>query len=434
LDRRSPINPSAVLAVIIGSYAMIIIDTSIVMTGLPHIRVDLAMNAGEMSWVQSIYTLFFGGFLLLGARVGDVFGARRALQIGLFLFMVTSMAIAFAQSPAWMRIARACQGIGAALVAPSALALLTLNFKDGEARNRAVAWYGATAGIGASVGLLLGGWLADITSWRAGFILNLPIALLLIWGAWAYVRESEKIFLRFDFIGALLSTFAIGTIIYGVSEASKLEWSDPLVTTCLGAGGLLLIAFTWHESRAESPLMPLHLFSSGRRAGAYLARFLFLGPMVGFFFFSSQYMQEVWRFSSLQAGLGFFPMTMAAFAVPMTVPKLIRAFGEATVLVSGLMMIFIGLRWLSLVQTDSSFWFSMALPMVLVGAGQGLSLAPLTSAGVSNTQPHEAGAASSITNVCHQVGASFSLSLIASVSAASLQGISNHTHAVLIST
>lgn len=434
MDRRSPINPVAVLAVIIGSYAMIIIDTSIVMTGLPHIRADLAMNEGELSWVQSIYTLFFGGFLLLGARAGDVFGARRALQIGLLVFMITSVAIACAQSPAWMLIARASQGIGAALVAPAALALLTLNFKDGEARNKAVAWYGATAGIGASVGLLMGGLLADVISWRAGFILNLPIALLLIWGARKYVRESEKIILRFDLPGALLSTLAIGIIIYGVSDASTLGWDDSRVATCLGTGAVLLLIFVWHESRTASPLMPLHLFLSRRRAGGYLTRFLFLGPMVGFFFFSSQFMQEVWKFSSLQAGLAFFPMTMVAFAVPMIVPKLVRAFGEATVLVVGFMLIFIGLRWMSLVQAGSSFWLSMALPMVLVGAGQGLSLAPMTSAGVSDTKPHEAGAASGITNVFHQVGASFGLSLIASVAAASSREIDDHAHAVLAGT
>lgn len=429
-----PANPIAVLSVIIGSYAMIIIDTSIVMTGLPHIRADLAMNAGELSWVQSIYTLFFGGFLLLGARAGDVFGARRVLQVGLLLFMGTSVAIACAQSPIWMLVARASQGLGAAFVAPAALALLTLNFKEGEARNKAVAWYGATAGIGASVGLLLGGLVADVISWRAGFILNIPIALLLILGARKYIRESEKIALRFDLIGALLSTLAVGIIIYGVSKASQLGWDDALVATCICTGALLLLAFVWHESRTKSPLMPLHLFMSRRRAGAYLTRFLFLGPMVGFFFFSSQYMQEVWRFTSLQAGLGFFPMTMAAFAVPMIVPKLIRAYGEATVLVVGLMMIFIGLKWMALVQADSSFLFSMALPMVLVGAGQGLSLAPMTSAGVSGTRPNEAGAASGITNVSHQVGASFGLSLIASIAAASSRGIEDHAYAVLEST
>jgi len=408
-------NNTYVLGIIIGSYLIILVDTSIIMTGLPHIQVEIGLSPTTLSWAQSIYTLFFGGFLLIGARACDALGARKALEAGLWIFMTASVAIAGAQSPSWLLSARAFQGLGAAFVAPAALALLTLHFKEGEERNRAVAWYGSTAGIGASVGMVLGGWLADVLSWRAGFLLNLPLSSLLIFASRRYLHENPPQKTRFDFPGAILSTSGFGSLIYGVSRTAEHGWLSTDVLTFLVLSVALLALLVWHENRTASPLIPLMLFSSRRRVGAYLARFLFLGPMVAFFFFGSEFMQESLRFSALKAGLAFLPMTVFACLSPALVPGLIRRFGDSPVMIGGLLLIFVGLQWLSHMPYSAEFWRSIALPMILIGAGQGFCLAPMTAASISEIDVRHVGAASGVLNMAHQVGASFGLGLIASV-------------------
>ncbi|GBR70370.1 MFS transporter [Gluconobacter kanchanaburiensis NBRC 103587] len=430
---RKP-NPNAILVIIICSYMMILLDTSIVITGIPHIQADLGLGATALSWVQSIYTLFFGGFLLLGARIGDRLGGQQALRTGLVIFMIMSLAIALAKTAAWLLIARAGQGIGAAIIAPAALTLLATNFEQGEARNRAVAWYGSTAGIGAALGLVLGGWLADAVSWRAGFLLNLPVGALMLVASSRYLRKDKPAAGHLDSLGAILSTMGIGSLIFGVSQTAETGWTSTVTLTSLAAGTLLIAVFIWHEARTRSPLVPLHLFCHRRRMGAYIARFLFLGPMVGFFFFGSQFMQGVLGYSSMQAGLGFMPMTACAFAAPFIGPRLIRRFGDDAVMIGGLLTIFFGMAWLSFIDAGASYWASIALPMVLIGTGQGFSLAPMTAVGISDTTREEAGAASGLVNVAHQVGASFGLGLLASIATAAGQGHASTTEALVAGT
>lgn len=437
MNTKNSASDTARLAVIVGSYLMILLDTSVVITGLPHIRDDIGLSPIELFWVQSIYTLMFGGFLLLGARAGDILGGRRALNLGLSIFMATSLAIAFAQTPAWLLTARAAQGIGAAIVAPSALTLLSNNFEEGEKRSWAVAWYGSAAGIGASIGLVAGGLFADLLSWRVGFLVNLPVGLLLIFAAKRYLRDSGRAPVRLDLVGAILSTFGVGAIIYAVTQAAEAGWGDLQTMALLSVGALLSAIFIWHESRVEQPLMPLRLFADRRRVGAYIARFLFLGPMVGFFFFGSQFLQGELGFTATEAGLGFLPMTIFAFVAALHVPWLSRSLGEGAVLVGGLLTIFVGMVWLSFAGASADFWISVAMPMVLIGAGQGLALAPMTSAGISGAAQSDTGAASGIVNVAHQLGASFGLGLLSSIGAMAVEtgtvdrdAILAQTHAV----
>lgn len=412
----------AVLAIILISYLMIVLDISIVITGLPKIQADLHFSATGLSWVQTAYTLAFGGFLLLGARAGDILGRRRMFIAGLMLFTVASLAVGLAQSAAWLICARAVQGVGAAILAPSTLAILSASFPEGHERTRAVGYYGATAGIGATIGLVLGGIFAGWLSWRVGFFINLPIGIALMFYARRYLKETELHSGQFDLAGALSSTLGMTALVYGLVRSTSAGWSDLFTIASLAAGVLLLAFLVFNEWRAKQPIMPLRLFASRERSGAYAARLFFLGAMLGFWFFTSLFLQGVIGFSPFEAGLAFLPTTLPNFAAAMAVPKLTRRIGNGRLLAVGLTVSLIGMAWLSHVSADTSFLAGVALPMILIGIGQGLTLSPLTVAGIAGVAAKDAGAASGLVNVAHQLGGSLGLSILVVVFAAAGSG------------
>jgi EmrB/QacA subfamily drug resistance transporter len=411
-------NKRAILAIILVSYVMIVLDTSVVLTGLPKIHLELGFSDSGLAWVQSAYTLTFGGFLLLAARAGDVIGRRRMLVAGLALFTLASLAIGAAATPAALVIARAVQGLGAAILAPSTLALLQTTFAEGGERTQAVSLYSATAGIAASVGLVLGGVLAEWMSWRVGFLVNLPIGLAMIWAALRYIPESPRRSGQFDIAGALTSTAGMSALVYAFIRSASSGWSDWLTQGTLAAGLLLLAAFIAAERSAAQPIMPLRLFADRQRASAYAARMLFLGAMIGFFFFTTQYLQTVLNYPPSLTGMAFLPMTLVNFAVALQVPRLTRRFGNARLLACGLAVCLAGMAWLSRVSPDSGYWLAVALPMVLIGAGQGMTLSPLTAAGIAGVPAQDAGAASGVVNVAHQLGNSLGLAVLVALAGA----------------
>jgi EmrB/QacA subfamily drug resistance transporter len=409
---------TAVLAVVLVSYLMIVLDISIVITALPQLHDDLGFSATGLSWVQNAYLLAFGGLLLLGARAGDLLGRRRVFIAGLGMFTAASLGIGLAQSPAMLLLARAVQGVGAATLAPSTLALLTTSFPAGPERTRAIGYYGATAGVGASLGLVLGGVLTDLISWRVGFFLNVPIGIAMMLAAPRVLPETERRSGRFDVAGALSSTAGMVALVYGLVRSAEAGWSDPLTVGTLVAGVVLLALFVLDEWRAAQPIMPLRLFASRERTGAYLGRLLFLGGMLGFWFYVTQYLQGVLGFSPLETGFAFLPTTVVNFAVALAVPWLTRRLGNARLLAGGILVAAIGMAWLSRVSADSSYLTGVALPMLLIGAGQGGVLAPITAAGVAGVAPEDAGAASGLVNVFHQIGGSLGLGILVTVFAA----------------
>jgi EmrB/QacA subfamily drug resistance transporter len=407
-----------VLVIILVSYLMVVLDISIVIPALPSMQQTLGLSATGLSWVQNAYTLAFGGLLLLGARAGDVLGRRRMFVAGLALFTVASLAVGLARDPGWLVAARAVQGAGAAVLAPSTLALLTVSFPEGPGRTRAVAYYGAVAGIGASVGLLLGGVLTDVISWRVGFFINLPIGLALILAAPRYLPETARVPGRFDIAGALTSTIGMTALVYGIVRSADTAWTDPVTAAALATGVVLLTAFVCVEWRARQPIMPLRLFASRERVGAYTGRLLFLGAMMGFWFFTTQYLQSVKGFSPLAAGLAFLPMTLVNFLVAISVPRLTRRYGNGPLLAAGLAVTMAGMFWLSRLDAGTAYLTGVALPMILIGAGQGAPLGPLTAAGIAGVEPRDAGAASGLVNVAHQLGGSLGLGVLVAVFAA----------------
>ena len=408
-----------ILMIILVSYLMIILDISIVITALPKIQDSLGFSEVGLSWVQNAYTLTFGGLLLLGARGGDLLGRRRLFIIGLAIFAFASLLIGFTQSAAWMIASRALQGIGAALLAPSTLALLTVNFPEGEERTRAVAYYGATAGIGSSVGLVAGGIIADLISWRAGFFINLPIAAILIAASLRYIDETEPHSGDFDLIGALSSTLGMTSLVYAIVHSEAHGWTNPSTLFPLAVGLLILAFFVLNEWRAKQPIMPLHLFANAERSCAYAARVLMLGAVFSFFFYITQYLQIVKGFRPLEAGFAFLPLTILQFLGAMAVPRLTRHYGNGPLLAGGLLILMTGMIWVSSqMSVSTSYLTGVALPMLLIGTGLGLALSPLTASSIIGVKHQDAGAASGLVNVAHQLGGSFGFAVLVAVFAA----------------
>jgi len=429
---------TAILAIILVSYFMILLDNSIIFTALPKIHAAMRFSPAGLAWVQDAYTLVFGGLLLLGARAGDLLGRRRVFVFGLAVFVLASLLVGLSPAGWWLITARGVQGVGAAIVAPSSLSLLTASFAEGRERAKAVALYGATAGIGASLGLVVGGALADWVSWRAGFFVNVPVGAAMIVLAPRFLPESARSRGRFDLAGAVTATLGVGALVYGIIHSAESGWAAPATVLPLLAGAALLAALVAAERRAAEPVMPLRLFASRVRTGAYLARMLYLGAMIGFFFYSTQYLQGVLGFSAFQAGVAFFPMTVVNFAVAMTIPRLTARLGQAVPLTAGVVLTLAGMAWLAQVQVTSGYWTAVALPMVLIGAGQGLAFAPLTSAGIAGVGARDAGAASGLVNTFHQLGMALGLGVLVAVSAGSGQGLTSaaavltaHVHTAL---
>lgn len=410
-------HPTAILAIILVSYFMILLDNSIIFTGLPSIGAAMGYSTTGLSWVQDAYTLVFGGLLLLGARLGDILGRRRVFIAGLAVFALASLLVGVAPTGWWLIAARALQGVGAAVVAPSSLSLLTASFPEGRERTRAVAWYGAAAGIGASLGLVIGGALTAAVSWRAGFFINVPIGAAMILLAPRYIPQTGRSTGRFDIVGAACATLGMSALVFGIVNSADAGWGAPTTIAALAGGALLLIVLVLNEARVQQPIMPLHLFASRVRTGAYLARMLYLGAMIGFFYFTTQFLQGVLGYSALQAGIAFFPMTIVNFVVAMAIPRLTPRFGNAVLLAVGVALTLTGMAWLGRVQADSSYVAAVALPMVLIGAGQGLAFAPLTAAGITGVTAREAGAASGLVNTAHQLGSALGLGILVTLSA-----------------
>lgn len=414
-----PSNPVryALLSVVVLSFLMLVVDASIVITALPSISRELGFSPAGLAWVTNAYSLSMGGLLLLGARAGDILGRRRMFIVGLAVFTSASLAIGLAPSAGWLVVGRVVQGIGGAVLGPSTLALLSAGFPDEPMRSRALAIYSSITGLGTSLGLVLGGVITDLLSWRWAFLLNIPIGVGLLLVAPRLIAESERHTGRFDVTGAITSTFGMTALVYGLIRSAENGWHDPGTLPSLGAGVLLLVTLVLHERTAPQPIMPLRLFASRERSGAYLARLLFVGAMMGFWFFVSQFLQDVRGMNPMQTGIAFLPMTLASFAIAFVVPKLSRRFGNAPMLTGGLITVMVGMFWLSRMDAASGYLIGIALPMVLVGFGQGAATIRLTTAGIAGVEPRDTGAASGLVSTAVGLGNAFGLSVLIAVSA-----------------
>ncbi|MCC3371491.1 MFS transporter [Cohnella sp. REN36] len=404
-----------ILAMIVACQLMMVLDGSVLVTAIPEIGRSLQLSTSALTWVQNAYVLAFGGFLLLGARAGDMLGRRRTFAAGIALFSLASMLAGLAPSAPLLLAARALQGMAAALATPSALALLSVSFSEVRERSKAIAIYSAVSGAGGSVGLIVGGLLTDALSWRAGMFLNVPIGVALLFLVPRYLRETETRTGRLDVLGALTSVIGMTALAFGFVQAAAVGWGAPESWGSLVLGGVSLAAFARIEAKAKEPITPLRLFASRTRTGAYLGRLLLLCGNYPIFFFVPQFLQNVLHFGALGAGLAIMPFTAVQFGMMYVMPSLVARFGNAKVLMAGLAVAIAGTSWLSRLSADSSFFPHLFFPLIVMGAGAGMVFQPFTTLGLSGVDAKDAGAASGLVNVAHQTGASLGLAVLIAV-------------------
>jgi EmrB/QacA subfamily drug resistance transporter len=416
-DKR-PANAHAniALAVIAAAQLMVVLDATIVNIALPSIHRDLNFSATGLSWVLNAYTLVFGGLLLLGGRTGDLFGRRRMFIIGVSVFAAASLAGGFAQDKGFLLAMRALQGIGGAIASPTALSLVTTTFAQGAARNRAFGVYAAVSGSGAALGLLLGGVLTDLLSWRWVFFVNAPIGLALAIAAPYVIAETERRKRsRLDVPGALASTGGMAALVYGFIHAATYHWGSRTTIISLLLAAVLLTTFVLIEANTANPIMPLRLFRSRTRVGSYLVMLIMGAGVFATFYFLTQYVQMVKGFSPLRAGIGFLPISAVIIVMAQIASRIVAKVGAQTLIVSGTISAGFGLFFLSTLSPDSSYPLHILPAILLIGAGMGFIFVPVTLTAVNGVAPEDSGIASAMLNVGQQVGGTIGLSALVTV-------------------
>ena len=408
-------HPVLVLVLILTAQLMVTLDTSIVNIALPDIKSSLHISTASLSWVINAYTLTFGGLLLLGARAGDILGRRRVFIGGLVMFTLASLLGGLAQNPGELLAARALQGIGGALASPSALALLMTVFPQGRERVRAIGLYTAASVGGVAVGLIAGGILTEWTSWRWVLFVNVPIGLAALFVARYVLPETTRNRGHFDLAGALTSTVGMVALVYGFVHAAESGWNSIGTYGSFVLGLVLLGAFVLTELRAESPITPLRLFANRNRSSVLLARLFLTAGMLGMFFFLTQFLNGVLGYSNLETGLAFLPLTVSVFAFSqLSARRVASRLGARRTMVLGIALSTLGMLGLTQLSETSSYW-SLLVPLVIFGAGNGLAFVPLTMVALDGVAPADAGAASGLVNVMQQVGASLGLAVLVTV-------------------
>jgi EmrB/QacA subfamily drug resistance transporter len=396
---------------------MIVVDASIVNVALPSIGRELEFSRENLSWVINAYTLVFGGFLLLGGRMADLLGRRRLFMLGLGVFSAASLVGGFSSNDVMLIIARAFQGLGAALVSPAALSIVTTTFAEGAERNRALGVWGAVAGAGGAAGVLLGGVLTEYLGWEWVLWVNVPIGALAIFLAPRLLPESrdEVEHRTFDLPGAFTVTAGLALLVYTIVDAESAGWTSGQ-TLGLGAVALVLIGtFLAIESRTRAPLMPLGIFRLRTLRGANVVGLLIGMSLFSMFFFISLYLQQVLGFSALETGLAYLPLSIFIILSAGAASQLVTRLGFKPPLTAGLVLIAIGLLWFSRVDPGGSYVGDVLFPSLIVAVGLGFSFVPVTIAAVTGTSPAEAGLASGLINTSQQIGGALGVAILASV-------------------
>ncbi len=411
------------LAVLCLGVLMIVLDTTIVNVALPSIRADLRFDDASLVWVVNAYMLTFGGCLLLGGRLGDLYGPRRLFLAGLVLFTGASLACGLAPSRAALVAARAVQGLGGAVVSAISLSLIMNLFSAPADRARAMGVYGFVCAGGGSIGVLLGGLLTS-WSWHAIFLVNLPIGLAVFALCLALLPPDGRPARgqRLDLGGALLVTAALMLAVYGVVGANAAGWGSARTLGCVGAGALLFAAFLALESRVASPLVPLGLFRHRNLSVSNAVGVLWAAAMFAWFFLSALYLQMVLGYSPLQVGLAFLPsnLIMAAFSLGGSA-RLVMRFGLRKPLAAGLLLACCGLLLFARAPADGRFAADVLPGMLLLGLGAGIAFNPVLLAAMSEVRPEDSGLASGIVNTAFMMGGSLGLAVLASLAAARSQ-------------
>jgi EmrB/QacA subfamily drug resistance transporter len=396
---------------------VVVLDAAIVNVALPSIGDALAFSQENLSWVVNAYVLTFGGFLLLGGRLADLLGRRRVFMFGLVLFALASLAGGFATSEGWLIGARAVQGLGAAILSPAALSIVTTTFQDGAERNKALGAWGAVAGSGGAAGVLLGGVLTEYLGWEWVLWVNVPIGIAAAIVAPMLVAESrsESLTRAFDFAGAVSITAGLSVLVYALVDATDAGWGSTQTIVLLAVAAVLIAAFVAIERRSDAPLVPFSIFRLRTLTGANVVGVLTGASLFSMFFFISLYMQQVLDYSAIKAGLSYLPLALTIILTAAVASQLVTRVGFKPVLAAGMVFIAAGLVWFSQVSVGGGFVSDILGPSLLAAAGLGLAFVPQTIAAVSGVAEREAGLASGLINTSQQVGGALGLAVLATI-------------------
>jgi EmrB/QacA subfamily drug resistance transporter len=405
------------LVVLAAADFVVILDASIVNIALPSIERGLHFSLANLSWVVNAYVLTFGGFLLLGGRVADLLGRRRLFLVGLGVFSAASLAGGLAQSQAWLIAARAVQGLGAAMLAPAALSLVTAIFREGAERNKALSIWGAVAGSGAAAGVLLGGVLTSALGWRSVLFVNVPIGVIAILVTPHLVTESRADLERrgFDVFGAVTVTAGLSALVYSLVRASSVGWGSPLTTGGLLAAAILLLGFVAVERRSSAPLVPFAIF---RLPSVRLANATMLAAgaaIIGLFYFLSLYLQRVLGYSAIKAGVSQLPLAAGIVLAAGMAAPLVERIGVRRVLLVGLALFAGGLAWFGQLPVHGSYVADLLGPSLLIALGLGFAFVPITILSVTGVENRQYGLASGLVNTSQEIGGALGLAVLTTI-------------------
>jgi EmrB/QacA subfamily drug resistance transporter len=400
------------LAIIVSCQLMLVVDSSIVNVALPSIQRGLHFSATGLAWVPSLYTLVFGGLLLAGGRAGDIWGRRRMLVAGIGLFTAASLLGGFATTPAWLLATRAVQGMGGALAGPGTLSLIAVNFPGDQARNRALGAFSVAAGLGITIGYILGGVLTAELSWRWVMFVNVPFGIAVVLLAPRFIDEPERHPGWIDWPGAIMSTLGMGALAFAFIRVGQTGWGDHEALGAFAAAAVLTATFLARQARTEYPLLPLRLLAHRNRAAGLANMFLLAIALAGMMYFLSQFLQEVLGMSPLAAGLAILPLAMTQIAAARTASRLVSRVAARPVTIAGTVLITIAMAWLSRITAASGYASGILGPMLLFGTGIGLCFMPLNMLIIAGVPPKDSGAASGLLQTVQRAGSSVGIAVL----------------------
>ena len=401
---------------------MVVLDIAIVNVALPSIQVDLGFSQEDLQWVISAYALVFGGFLLLGGRAADMFGRRRIFLAGIVLFTSASLLAGLAWSDGSLIGARALQGLGAAIITPAALSILSTTFVEGRERNIALGAWGAVGGFGAVAGVLLGGILTDALSWEWIFFVNVPVGLMGFVAAPFLLQESRDARVkRFDLPGAVLVTAGLSSLVYGITEAGRDGWLDARTIAVFATALALLVGFVAWELRHEEPLMRFGIFQTRTVSGANVAGFIMGTALFSMFLMLTLYMQQVLGYSPMKTGVAYLAVAGTAIVWSAVAAQLVTRLGVKPVLVVGMTMLSGGLLFFTQVSADGGYASDLLPGFLLIGVGIGFSFVPISIAALAGVQPAEAGLASGLINTSQQIGGALGIAALSTIATSGTQ-------------
>ena len=415
--RGHSVNPWLVLVLVCLAQFMVILDATIVNVALPSIQADLEMTESGLQWVVNAYALLFGGFLLLGGRAGDLIGRKRVFLAGLVVFTAASLLCALAQGETMLILARGLQGLGAALVSPAALSIVTTTFAEGAERTKALGVWAAIAVGGGAVGLVLGGLLVETLSWPWIFFVNVPVGIAAFAVSLRYVPESKDTHVHksFDLAGAVAVTAGLIALVYGIVRSAESGWGSGEVLGILAVAAVLLVAFVFIERRSAEPLVRLSIFSVRTVRAANVAMFVVAAGLFAMFFFNTLYVQRVLGFSPLEAGFAFVPFTAGVIIGAGLSQKLVPALGAREVPIIGAAIGALGLLLFLRLTPDSSYVADLLPGIMLTSIGMGLVFVPITLIATSGIPGDDAGLASGLFNTSQQIGGALGLALLSTL-------------------